>query len=158
MPERTEADGEYETEVEAYQPVQPLPYDHGVTFVTTHAKFDQHLMQILHHGSTVVLWEGVDAPASASAASAAASGSASAAGKGVVLYVRLDRSCGVVTWVRPSWSALRVGGGGGGTVDDAAPDYNLSFNPEETLPPGLLTKLALQAAGETSTGTTLDDG
>lgn len=62
----------------------------------------------------------------------------------------------MLTWVRPSWSALRAGVPAEG--DGTSPDYNLSFNPEETLPPGLLTKLALQSSGETSTGTTLDDG
>lgn len=70
--------------------------------------------------------------------------------------MRLDRSCTTLTWVRPSWSGLKTG-----TSSDADPfstDFNLSFNPEETLAPGLLTKLALQAAGEQSTGTTLDDG
>lgn len=70
--------------------------------------------------------------------------------------MRLDRSCSMLTWVRPSWSALRANAPAEGT--DNTPDYNLAFNPEETLPPGLLTKLALQAAGESSTGTTLDDG
>lgn len=57
--------------------------------------------------------------------------------------------------MRSSWSGLKVGSS---DSDSTLPDYNLAFNPEETLPPGLLTKLALQAAGESSTGTTLDDG
>lgn len=50
------------------------------------------------------------------------------------------------------------GDGGGSSSDPFTADFNLSFNPEETLAPGLLTKLALQAAGEQSTGTTMDDG
>lgn len=58
--------------------------------------------------------------------------------------------------MRPSWSGLKVG-----TTCESDPfstDFNLSFNPEETLAPGLLTKLALQTNGEQSTSSTLDDG
>jgi hypothetical protein len=99
--------------------------------------------QILHHGSTAVLWEGVEGPSPPGL-------------RGVLLYLRLDRSSTTLTWVRPSWSGLKAG-----NTNDSDPfstDFNLSFNPEETLAPGLLTKLALQASGEQSTGTTLDDG
>lgn len=49
LPEKIELDSEYEIEVEAYQPVQPLPYDHGVSFVSltsSHTKIDQHVMQV----------------------------------------------------------------------------------------------------------------
>lgn len=81
--------------------------------------------------------------------------------KGTLLYLRLDRSLTTLTWVRPSWSGLKAGAGGDGGSSSSDPftaDFNLSFNPEETLAPGLLTKLALQAAGEISTGTTMEDG
>lgn len=81
--------------------------------------------------------------------------------KGTLLYLRLDRSLTTLTWVRPSWSGLKTGGSGDGSGASSDPftaDFNLSFNPEETLAPGLLTKLALQAAGELSTGTTIEDG
>lgn len=63
--------------------------------------------------------------------------------------------------MRPSWSGLKAGGGadgGGSSSDPFTADFNLSFNPEEMLAPGLLTKLALQAAGEQSTLTTVDEG
>lgn len=100
--------------------------------------------QILHHGSTCVIWEGIEGPSPPSIS------------KGFLLYLRLDRSSTTLTWVRPSWSGLKSG-----NLSDSDPfstDFNLSFNPEETLAPGLLTKLALQTSGEQSTGTTLDDG
>lgn len=90
-----------------------------------------------------MLWEGVDGPSTT-------------LNKGILMYMRLDRSCSTITWVRPSWSGLKVGMAS--DPDSSLPDYNLAFNPEETLAPGLLTKLALQAASETSTGTTIDDG
>lgn len=102
------------------------------------------MFQILHHGSTCVLWEGIEGPNPLSAV------------KGILLYLRLDRSSSTLTWVRPSWSALKAG-----TPNESDPfstDFNLSFNPEDTLAPGLLTKLAHQASGEQSTGTTLEDG
>ncbi|XP_063909671.1 1-phosphatidylinositol 4,5-bisphosphate phosphodiesterase epsilon-1-like isoform X2 [Zophobas morio] len=145
-PQRTELDAEYDCDVDDYHPVQPLVHDHGVSFVCLSSpltKIDQHVIQILHHGSTAVLWEGVEGPSPPGL-------------RGVLLYLRLDRSSTTLTWVRPSWSGLKAG-----NTNDSDPfstDFNLSFNPEETLAPGLLTKLALQASGEQSTGTTLDDG
>ncbi|KAJ8984688.1 hypothetical protein NQ317_004947 [Molorchus minor] len=163
-PEKTELDAEYDCDVDDYHPVQPLVHDHGVSFVCLSSpltKIDQHVMQarlakrstknanedafnrILHHGSTCVLWEGVEGPSPPGV-------------RGALLYVRLDRSSTTLTWVRPSWSGLKAG-----TSNDSdlfSTDFNLSFNPEDTLAPGLLTKLALQAAGDLSTGTTLDDG
>lgn len=105
-------------------------------------------MQILHHGNTCVLWEGVEGPSPPGP-------------RGTLYYLRLDRSLTTLTWVRPSWSGLKAGGGGewgGSSSDPFTADFNLSFNPEETLASGLLTKLALQAAGEVSTGTTIEDG
>lgn len=92
-----------------------------------------------------MLWEGVEGPSPPSP-------------RGTLLYLRLDRSSTTLTWVRPSWSGLKAGGGGDSSSDPFTADFNLSFNPEDTLAPGLLTKLALQAAGEVSTGTTLEDG
>ncbi|KAF5302460.1 hypothetical protein FQR65_LT08550 [Abscondita terminalis] len=146
-PEKIELDEEYEFEVDGYHPVQPLVHDHGVSFVCLSSpltKIDQHVMQILHHGSTVVLWEGVEGP------------TAPGGPRGILQYLRLDRSSTTLTWVRPSWSGLKTGYSN--ETDPFSTDFNLSFNPEETLAPGLLTKLALQGAGEQSTGSTLDDG
>lgn len=97
----------------------------------------------MQHGGTAVLWEGVEGPSPPGV-------------RGSLLYLRLDRSCSTLMWVRPSWSGLKAG-----NVSDGDPfttDFNLSYNPEDTLAPGLLSKLALQASGEQSTGTTLDDG
>ncbi|CAG9772903.1 unnamed protein product [Ceutorhynchus assimilis] len=144
--QNSESDSEYDIDVDDYHPVQPLVHDHGVSFVclsSPHTKIDQHVMQILHHGSTVVLWEGQENQTPSTI-------------KGTFFYLRLDRSSTVLTWVRPSWSALKAG-----NTNDSDPfsqDFNLSFNPEDTLAPGLLTKLALQCSGEQSTMTTLDDG
>ncbi|CAG9861173.1 unnamed protein product [Phyllotreta striolata] len=147
-PEKVELDAEYDCDVDDYHPVQPLIHDHGVSFVCLSSpltKIDQHVIQILHHGSTCVMWEGFEGPSPPSGV------------KGVLLYLRLDRSSTTLTWVRPSWSGLKAGAAND-TGDPFTTDFNLSFNPEETLAPGLLTKLALQSSGEQSTGTTLDDG
>ncbi|XP_056642796.1 1-phosphatidylinositol 4,5-bisphosphate phosphodiesterase epsilon-1-like isoform X2 [Diorhabda sublineata] len=147
-PEKVELDAEYDCDVDDYHPVQPLVHDHGVSFVCLSSpltKIDQHVIQILHHGSTCVIWEGLEGPSPPSGT------------KGVLLYLRLDRSSTTLTWVRPSWSGLKAGSSNEST-DPFTTDFNLSFNPEDTLAPGLLTKLALQTSGEQSTGTTLDDG
>lgn len=92
----------------------------------------------------MVLWEGIEGPTPPGGP------------RGILQYLRLDRSSTTLTWVRPSWSGLKTGYTN--ETDPFSTDFNLSFNPEETLAPGLLTKLALQGAGEQSTGSTLDDG
>ncbi|KAF5272994.1 hypothetical protein FQA39_LY07643 [Lamprigera yunnana] len=146
-PDKIELDEEYEFEVDGYHPVQPLVHDHGVNFVCLSSpltKIDQHVIQILHHGSTVVLWEGIEGPTPPGGP------------RGILQYLRLDRSSTTLTWVRPSWSGLKTGYSN--ETDPFSTDFNLSFNPEETLAPGLLTKLALQGAGEQSIGSSLDDG
>lgn len=60
---------------------------------------------MLHHGSTAVHWD-VEG------------------GRSCLVFVRLERSCSLISWTRPAWSSLRTSGVQG-------PDYNLSANPEE---------------------------
>lgn len=94
----------------------------------------------------MVMWEGVE-------------GATGAQGnKGSMYFLRLDRASSTLTWVKPSWSALKSGNLS--ENDPFTTDFNLSFNPEETLAAGLLTKLASQAAQEqtTNVGSTLDEG
>lgn len=67
--------------------------------------------QILHHGTTVVQWD----PES---------------GRSCLVYLRLERSNGTLTWMRPPWSGLRT--------SHSPPDYTLAANPEATVSPGLL--------------------
>ncbi|KAL1506208.1 hypothetical protein ABEB36_005610 [Hypothenemus hampei] len=144
-PQKFESESEYDIDVDDYHPVQPLLCDHNVSFVcfsSPHTKIDQHVMQILHHGSTVVLWEGQENQTPSTV-------------KGMFLYLRLDRSCTALTWVRPSWSALKAGNTN--ENDPISQDFNLSYNPEDVPPPGLLTKLALQSTGEQSALSTLED-
>lgn len=64
-PEKSESDGEYESDVDEYHPVQPLVHDHGVSFVclsSAHTKIDQHVMQVrflleLNPTKTSFIWE-----------------------------------------------------------------------------------------------------
>lgn len=47
--EKTELDTEYDCDVDDYHPVQPLVYDHGVSFVCLSSpltKIDQHVIQV----------------------------------------------------------------------------------------------------------------
>ncbi|KAG7167929.1 1-phosphatidylinositol 45-bisphosphate phosphodiesterase epsilon-1-like [Homarus americanus] len=74
---------------------------------------DLHTLQILHHGTTVVHWD----PES---------------GRNCLVYMRLERSNGTLTWCRPPWSALRAG------HSSSQPDYTLGANPEDSVSPGLL--------------------
>ncbi|XP_063888080.1 1-phosphatidylinositol 4,5-bisphosphate phosphodiesterase epsilon-1-like isoform X4 [Scylla paramamosain] len=109
-------DGDGDGELEDYHPVQPLTHDHGVTLIPlprSTVGLDLHTLQILHHGTTVVNWD----PES---------------GRSCLVYLRLERSNGTLTWCRPPWSALRAG------HSSSQPDYVLSANPEDMVSPGLL--------------------
>ncbi|KAK7070496.1 hypothetical protein SK128_019554 [Halocaridina rubra] len=77
-----------------------------------------HGKHVLHHGTTVVNWD----PES---------------GRSCIVYLRLERSNGTLTWCRPPWSALRAG------HSSSQPDYVLSANPEEIVSPGLLLKYSV---------------
>lgn len=44
-----------------------------------------------------------------------------------LVYIRLERSCGTLTWGKTSWSALKAGP----ASSSSAPDYNLGANPED---------------------------
>ncbi|KAK4312307.1 hypothetical protein Pmani_016237, partial [Petrolisthes manimaculis] len=118
-------------ELEEYRPVQPLCNDHGVTLiplVKSTLGLDLHTLQILHHGTTVVQWD----PES---------------GRSCLVYLRLERSNGTLTWMRPPWSGLRT--------SHSPPDYTLAANPEATVSPGLL--LMYSMTPELSGGT-LEEG
>ncbi|XP_073996296.1 uncharacterized protein isoform X2 [Rhodnius prolixus] len=97
-----------ENEMDSYKPVQPLGNDHGVSFFpisSPQSGLNHHVLQMLHHGSTAVHWD-VEG------------------GRSCLVFVRLERSCSLISWTRPAWSSLRTSGVQG-------PDYNLSANPEE---------------------------
>ncbi|XP_063613187.1 1-phosphatidylinositol 4,5-bisphosphate phosphodiesterase epsilon-1-like, partial [Penaeus indicus] len=105
-------------ELEDYRPVQPLSNDHGVTLIPlpkSTVGLNLHTLQILHHGTTVVYWD----PES---------------GRSCLVYLRLERCNGTLTWCRPPWSALKTG------HSSSQPDYILSANPEDLVSPGLLLK------------------
>ncbi|ROT68308.1 1-phosphatidylinositol-4,5-bisphosphate phosphodiesterase epsilon-1 [Penaeus vannamei] len=101
-------------ELEDYRPVQPLSNDHGVTLIPlpkSTVGLNLHTLQILHHGTTVVYWD----PES---------------GRSCLVYLRLERCNGTLTWCRPPWSALKTG------HSSSQPDYILSANPEDLVSPG----------------------
>lgn len=51
---------------------------------------DHHILQVLHHGTTAVLWE-PEVPAD----------------KSSYVYLRLERSCCVISWHRAGWKQLK---------------------------------------------------
>ncbi|XP_055588696.1 1-phosphatidylinositol 4,5-bisphosphate phosphodiesterase epsilon-1-like [Uranotaenia lowii] len=105
-----ELEEDYEVEIGNYNPVQPLYFDHGVSIVPLSAKknynVDHHLLQILHHGTTAVLWE-PEIPADRS----------------TYVYLRLERSCASISWQRTSWRRVK-----------SHYDYTFNQNPEESIP------------------------
>ncbi|XP_059477759.1 uncharacterized protein LOC132198045 isoform X2 [Neocloeon triangulifer] len=115
---------DYRLDLDNYKPVQSMYHDHGVSFFpisAPHSGLDHHVLQVMHHGSTAVHYE--------------TDGSRSA-----LVYMRLERSCSTLTWTRPCWSGLRGAAAGG-------PDYCLSANPEENIPPSMALKFASSAGG-----------
>ncbi|XP_058826169.1 1-phosphatidylinositol 4,5-bisphosphate phosphodiesterase epsilon-1-like [Topomyia yanbarensis] len=104
-----ELEEDYEVEIGSYNPVQPLFFDHGVSIVHLSARktnaVDHHLLQILHHGTTAVLWE-PEVPADRSA----------------YVFLRLERSCSYISWQRAAWRRIK-----------SLQEFNPIQNPEESV-------------------------
>lgn len=87
----------------------------ALTFYAIFYTVNGLFFKVLHHGSTALHWEAETSRAA-------------------LVYVRLERSCATITWTRPSWSGLKT------VPATSSPDYNLSNNPEETIPACLASK------------------
>lgn len=111
-PDSEELEEDYEVEIGTYNPVQPLLHDHGVSMIPISnptIRIDHHLLQIMQHGTTAVIWE----PDATS-------------GRSCFAFFRLERSCASVTWQKPSWHRLK-----------SEQEYDLAINPEELVSPRL---------------------
>lgn len=102
--------------VSIYEPVQPISHDPEVSFIpfdSSRNSIDLHTLQALHHGCTAIHLD--------------------SDGRSAFVWVKLEKSCGTITWSKPVWSSLRF--------SHAQPDFLLNVDPE-TLPvlPGLLMK------------------
>lgn len=112
LPDLEELEEDYEVEIGNYNPVQPLLHDHGVCMIPISnptIRIDHHILQIMHHGTTAVIWE----PDATS-------------GRSCYAFFRLERSCASVTWQRPSWHRLK-----------SEQEYDLAINPEDLVSPRL---------------------
>ncbi|XP_052867196.1 1-phosphatidylinositol 4,5-bisphosphate phosphodiesterase epsilon-1-like [Anopheles cruzii] len=102
-----EQEEDYEVEIGNYNPVQPLFYDHGISIIplasTKTNAIDHHVLQILHHGTTCVLWD-TETPSDRSS----------------YVYLRLERSCSYVSWQKTAWRRIK-----------SQQDFSLNVNPEE---------------------------
>lgn len=87
------------------------------------------LRQILHHGTTAVLWE----PDTQTGSS--------------YVYFRLERCCSIVSWQRPSWRRIK-----------SQMDFNVSINPEENVVPRTVTKPVYNMNDIDGIFHTLDEG
>lgn len=56
-------------------------------------------------------------------------------GRSSIVYLKLERCNGTLTWCKPSWSGLKA------THSSSQPDFSLSINPEDVVSPGLLLKV-----------------
>ncbi|XP_034937622.1 1-phosphatidylinositol 4,5-bisphosphate phosphodiesterase epsilon-1-like [Chelonus insularis] len=114
-------ENDYHLDLDSYKPVQPLVADHGVALfpvAAPHHGMDLHLLQVLHHGTTLVHWD------------CEGTGSRTA-----LVYARVDRACGTFVWEKPAWSPLKTTGIGG-----VSSEFTLTVNPEENVPPILISK------------------
>lgn len=103
---------DYDVEIGNYNPVQPLLHDHGVCTIPISSslhKIDHHMLQIMQHGTTAVIWEPDQT-----------------VGRSCFAFFRLERSCASVTWQKPSWHRLK-----------SEQEYDLAINPEELVSPRL---------------------
>lgn len=85
--------------------------------------------QILHHGTTAVLWE----PDTQTGSS--------------YVYFRLERCCSIISWQRPAWRRIK-----------SQMDFNVSINPEENVLPRTVTKPVYNMNDIDGIFHTLDEG
>ncbi|XP_028982288.1 1-phosphatidylinositol 4,5-bisphosphate phosphodiesterase epsilon-1 [Diachasma alloeum] len=115
-------ENDYHLDLDSYKPVQPLAADHGVALFPVAAPnngMDLHLLQVLHHGTTLVHWDCEGAGGSRTS----------------LVYARVDRACGTFVWEKPAWSPLKTAGFG-----SISNEFTLTVNPEESVPSGLVTR------------------
>ncbi|XP_076227082.1 1-phosphatidylinositol 4,5-bisphosphate phosphodiesterase epsilon-1 [Nomia melanderi] len=130
-------ENDYHLDLDSYKPVQPLPIDHGVALfpvAASHSGMDLHLLQVLHHGTTLVHWD-----------------SEGGTTRTALIFARVDRACGTFVWEKPAWSPLKTAQIGSGSSGD----FSIS-NPEDTVPTGLLARYTTQQSDCASV--TLEEG
>lgn len=76
-------------------------------------------IKVLHHGTTLVHWDCEGAGGSRTA----------------LVYARVDRACGTFVWEKPAWSPVKTAGFGA-----VSTEFTLNINPEENVPPMLVSK------------------
>uniref|UniRef100_T1IQR7 Phosphoinositide phospholipase C n=1 Tax=Strigamia maritima TaxID=126957 RepID=T1IQR7_STRMM len=112
LPVHGDGDAEYEVDPDLYHPIQPIGSDHGVSFIPLGHHPDLHMLQLLHHGSTVVHWESDSSRLS-------------------LVFLRLERSCSMITWTRSNWNCLRSA---------AQTDFFSSTDNEQGVSPGIILR------------------
>ncbi|XP_071630783.1 LOW QUALITY PROTEIN: 1-phosphatidylinositol 4,5-bisphosphate phosphodiesterase epsilon-1-like [Temnothorax longispinosus] len=131
-------ENDYHLDLDSYKPVHPLKIDHGVALfpvAAPHTGMDLHLLQVLHHGTTLVHWD--------------CEGGAS---RTALVFARVDRACGTFVWEKPPWSPLKTAQVGGAALTD----FSLTANPEDAIPAGLVGRYTQQQADCASV--TLEEG
>ncbi|XP_043265479.1 1-phosphatidylinositol 4,5-bisphosphate phosphodiesterase epsilon-1-like isoform X2 [Colletes gigas] len=131
-------ENDYHLDLDSYKPVQPIAIDHGVALfpvAAPHSGMDLHLLQMLHHGSTLVHWD-----------------SEGGTTRTALVFARVDRACGTFVWEKPPWSPLKTAQIGG----TASTEFSLTANPEVTVPTGLSTRYTTQQSECSSV--TLEEG
>ena len=120
----------YEIDIDSYCPIQPLINSHNVSFVPINSSsFDLHILQSMHHGTTVIHYEEDTSRSS-------------------IVYLQLEQSNSILVWCKPTWSsAIKTSAG-------SPQDYNLSYDIESTVLPGIVTKYDCKEPAITS----LDEG
>ncbi|XP_076374836.1 1-phosphatidylinositol 4,5-bisphosphate phosphodiesterase epsilon-1 isoform X2 [Megalopta genalis] len=132
-------ENDYHLDLDSYKPVQPLTIDHGVALfpvAAPHSGMDLHLLQVLHHGTTLVHWD-----------------TEGGTTRTALVYGRVDRACGTFVWEKPAWGLLKTAQVGGTA---SSGDFSLTANPEDTVPAGLLGRYTTPQADCASV--TLEEG
>ncbi|XP_043491722.1 1-phosphatidylinositol 4,5-bisphosphate phosphodiesterase epsilon-1-like isoform X2 [Polistes fuscatus] len=133
-------ENDYHLDLNSYKPVQPIPIDHGVALFPVAAPrtgMDLHILQILHHGTTLVHWD-----------------CESGTSRTALVFARVDRACGTFVWEKPPWSSLKTGQFGTNTA--AYTEFSITSNPENNMPAGLVSRYA--ALQNDCASVTLEEG
>ncbi|OTF73085.1 Phosphatidylinositol-specific phospholipase-like protein, partial [Euroglyphus maynei] len=113
---RKENDDLYLIDIDSYNPIQPINRSHGISFIPfDHHMIDYHILQAMHHGTTIIHYE-------------------EDSGRSSMVYIKLEQSNSMIVWCKPFWStSLRSSG-------NTPQDYQLSYDIENFILPGISMK------------------
>lgn len=116
----TSYDSDNDFDFDRYEPIKDVGNDHKVAAISFRlSQISFHDLQCMHHGVTALRWE-------------------SSTSHNAPVYLHLENDSRVLSWSRPTWSALR------GPAGTSSPDYVFMGELNPLISPALAARYQLQ--------------